>query len=281
MGRRTGRMKRALRGDLRRAPAEPSARPAGARRGRPAAGHAGGRRRVPARARGARHDLPEARPAALASRPDLLPDVYIEELGKLVDEVPPFPFAEVERIVREDLGADAVARLEPEPLAAASIAQIHQALLKDGRDVVVKVRRPGIVEQVELDLDVIRSTVGFLEERSETAQLLQLRALAEELEVPPARRARLRRGGEQHRADRRVSSRTSRISIVPQVIRPHVTERVLVLERIHGEKVVPGHGLSHEAGREPCPRLLPRLHPAGHPRRRLPRRPAPRERAPD
>src|ERR1043165_4755014 len=65
----------------------------------------------------------------LSSRPDLLPDVYIEELGKLVDDVPPFPFSEVERIIRVDLGEDAFARLEPEPLAAASIAQIHRALL--------------------------------------------------------------------------------------------------------------------------------------------------------
>src|ERR671933_2307546 len=51
----------------------------------------------------------------LSSRPDLLPDVYIEELGKLVDEVPPFPFEQVERIVREDLGEDAFAKLDPEP----------------------------------------------------------------------------------------------------------------------------------------------------------------------
>jgi predicted unusual protein kinase regulating ubiquinone biosynthesis (AarF/ABC1/UbiB family) len=84
--------------------------------------------------------------------------------------------------VQEDLGDGVVARLQPKPLAAASIAQIHEALLADGRDVVLKVRRPGIVEHVELDLDV-RSTVRFLEKRSETAQLLQLRALAEELEI--------------------------------------------------------------------------------------------------
>jgi len=181
----------------------------------------------------------------LASRPDLLPDVYIEELGKLVDEVPPFPFSEVERIVREDVGADAVARLEPEPLAAASIAQIHSALLRDGREVVVKIRRPGIVEQVELDLDVVRSTVRFLEERSETAQLLQLRALAEELDSHL--RAELDFVEE--------ASNTELIAqliedfedlIVPQVVRPHVTERVLVLERIHGKKVAPGHDLPHE-----------------------------------
>jgi ubiquinone biosynthesis protein len=181
----------------------------------------------------------------LASRPDLLPDVYIDELGKLVDEVPPFPFSEVERIVSEELGADAVARLEPEPLAAASIAQIHQALLKDGRDVVVKVRRPGIVEQVDRDLDVIRSTVNFLEEHSDTAQLLQLRALADELDSHL--RAELDFVEE--------ASNTELIArllddfedlIVPQVIRPHVAERVLVLERIHGEKVAPEHGLPHE-----------------------------------
>ena len=108
----------------------------------------------------------------LSSRPDLLPDVYIDELSKLVDEVPPFPFAEVERVVREDVG-DAVVELDPEPLAAASIAQIHAALLSDGREVVVKVRRPGIVEEVDVDLALVRSAVEFLEKRSETAQLLQ------------------------------------------------------------------------------------------------------------
>jgi ubiquinone biosynthesis protein len=178
----------------------------------------------------------------LSSRPDLLPDVYIEELSKLVDEVPPFPFPKVEQIVREDLGTDVVAWLDPEPLAAASIAQIHPALLADGREVVLKVRRPGIVEQVDLDLDVVRSAVEFLEKRSETAQLLQLRALADELEV--------------HLRDEldfvEEASNTELIAkqledyddlVVPQVIRPHVTERVLVLERIHGEKLSGEHGL--------------------------------------
>src|SRR5438552_5420232 len=117
----------------------------------------------------------------LSSRPDLLPDVYIEELGKLVDEVPPVPFAEIERAVEDDLGLELFVKIDPKPLAAASIAQIHPAILQDGREVVVKVRRPGVVEQVSLDLDVLRSTVKFLEKRSETAQLLQLGALMDEL----------------------------------------------------------------------------------------------------
>jgi predicted unusual protein kinase regulating ubiquinone biosynthesis (AarF/ABC1/UbiB family) len=181
----------------------------------------------------------------LSSRPDLLPDVYIEELGKLVDDVPPFPFAEVERIVHEDLGDDVVVNLEPEPLAAASIAQIHAALLADGRDVVLKVRRPGVVEQVDVDLDVIRSAVRFLERRSETAQLLQLEALADELAVHL--RAELDFVEEASNAEL-VGTLVAEYDdiLVPEVIRPHVTERVLVLERIRGKKVGPDHGLPHE-----------------------------------
>src|SRR5919107_5402518 len=61
----------------------------------------------------------------LSSRPDLLPDVYIEELSKLVDEVPPVPFEEIRQVVVADLPADAFVRIDPEPLATASIAQIH------------------------------------------------------------------------------------------------------------------------------------------------------------
>jgi ubiquinone biosynthesis protein len=116
----------------------------------------------------------------LSSRPDLLPDVYIDELGKLVDEVPPVAFEQIRPVIEADLGLDVFAEIDPEPVATASIAQIHRALLTSGRDVVVKVRRPGIVEQVELDLDVLRSTARLLEGHSTTAQLLQLGALAPE-----------------------------------------------------------------------------------------------------
>ena len=86
----------------------------------------------------------------LSSRPDLLPDVYIEELGHLVDSVPAVPFAEIEAVLREDFGEDAFVRIDPEPFATASIAQTHRGLLATGQEVVAKVRRPGVVEQVEL-----------------------------------------------------------------------------------------------------------------------------------
>src|SRR5688500_16265800 len=108
----------------------------------------------------------------LSSRPDLLPDVYIEELGRLVDEVPPVPYAEVDEVIRADLGDGVFARIDPEPLATASIAQIHTALLHTGQEVVVKVRRPGIEEQVELDLALLRQTASVAEGHSQTARLL-------------------------------------------------------------------------------------------------------------
>jgi len=119
----------------------------------------------------------------LSSRPDLLPDVYIEELEHLVDDVAPLPFEEARRIIEEDIGLDLFARLDEKPIACASIAQIHSGLLRTGREVVVKVRRPGIRDQVALDLELLRSLVSFAEGRSQTVRLLQLKALAEELEA--------------------------------------------------------------------------------------------------
>jgi ubiquinone biosynthesis protein len=180
----------------------------------------------------------------LSSRSDLLPDVYVEELGRLVDEVPPTPFAEIEPIIREDLG-DVFARVDPNPLATASIAQIHSALLHDGRAVVVKVRRPGVVEQVEVDLELLRSTAKMAESRSETARLLQLATLAEEVDVNL--RAELDFEEEAGNAELIADIVEPYEGLtVPRVVWPHVTERVLVLERIDGEKLARDHGLDKE-----------------------------------
>jgi ubiquinone biosynthesis protein len=185
----------------------------------------------------------------LSSRPDLLPDVYIDELGHLVDEIAPVAFAEIEQTIREEIGDEIFARIDPEPLATASIAQTHRALLKTGRDVVVKVRRPGIVEQVELDLAVLRSTAGLLHRRSEAAQLLQVEALADELEVHL--REELNFVEEAHNAELIARLVTDYEDIVvPQVIRPYVTERVLILERIDGDKVTAAHGLAPQRAEE-------------------------------
>ncbi len=181
----------------------------------------------------------------LSSRPDLLPDVYIEELGHLVDAVPAVPFAEIEAVVREDFGDDAFVSLDPEPLATASIAQTHRGLLATGHDVVVKVRRPGVVEQVDLDLALLRSTVRFAVGRSEAARRIQLEELADELEIHL--RGELDFLEEAHNTElvRELVESFDGL-VVPRVIRPYVTERTLVLERIAGSKVSAGHGLDPE-----------------------------------
>jgi predicted unusual protein kinase regulating ubiquinone biosynthesis (AarF/ABC1/UbiB family) len=185
----------------------------------------------------------------LSSRSDLLPDVYIEELDRLTDQVPPVPFAEIAAVLYEDLDRDLFASIDPEPMATASIAQIHRAQLANGREVAVKVRRPGVVEQVQLDLDLIRSTAKLLDKHSEAAQLLQVTALADELEVHLL--AELNFEEEAHNAELIASFLAEFPSVVvPEVIRPYVTERVLVLELIHGEKVSAAHGLPPERAAE-------------------------------
>ena len=185
----------------------------------------------------------------LSSRPDLLPDVYIEELERLVDDVPPVPFALVQEVIRADVGDEAFARLDAEPLATASIAQIHTALLRTGQEVVVKVRRPGIEEQVDIDLALLRSTAAYAEGHSQTARLLQLNALADELEAHL--RGELDFVEEANNAEVIAQLLAGDDDlVVPRMMYPYVTERVLVLERIHGEKVSDAHGLAPERAAE-------------------------------
>ena len=185
----------------------------------------------------------------LSSRPDLLPDVYIDELGKLVDEVPPVPYATLEPVTARELGLEHFASIDPEPLASASIAQIHRGLLKTGRAVVVKVRRPGVVEQVELDLALLRKTASLAEGHSGTARLLQLAALTEELEIHLREELDFRE--EAHNAEliARIVAGYDDLT-VPRVIHPYVTEEVLVLEEIRGRKIEEDHGLEPERAAE-------------------------------
>jgi ubiquinone biosynthesis protein len=186
----------------------------------------------------------------LSSRPDLLPDVYIDELGKLVDHVQPLPFSPLREAIAEDVGLEQFASIDEEPLASASIAQIHAALLKSGREVVVKVRRPGIVEQVQLDLELLRKTAAVAEKHSSTARLLQLNALADELEQHL--RGELNFVEEAHNAEliASVIAEYHEHLFIPEVIHPYVTERVLVMERVHGGKVEHDHGLDQEHAEE-------------------------------
>jgi ubiquinone biosynthesis protein len=96
----------------------------------------------------------------LSTRPDLIPKAYLAELAKLRDEVKPFPYAEAEEILTEDLGRpplEVFAAIDEEPVASASISQVHRARLSDGRTVALKIRRPGIERVVQADLDILKN----------------------------------------------------------------------------------------------------------------------------
>ena len=106
----------------------------------------------------------------LSTRADLLPKPYLDALERLQDHVEPISFEEVERIISSELGiriSKAFSEFETEPLAAASLAQVHRAYMRDGRAVVVKVQRPNIREQIVEDLEALNEIARFLDAHTE------------------------------------------------------------------------------------------------------------------
>jgi ubiquinone biosynthesis protein len=102
----------------------------------------------------------------LSTRADLLPPEFIDELVKLRDEIPPFPFEEAERIMRVEFKGELnefFQHIDPKPVAAASIAQVHRGRLLDGEDVAVKIQRPGIRRIIEVDLEILLHLVTLVE----------------------------------------------------------------------------------------------------------------------
>jgi len=117
------------------------------------------------------------------SRADALPEDWREELDKLQSTVPPFPWEQARAIIAEELGADPdelFASIDPEPLGAASLAQVHRATLRDGREVVVKIQRPDVQAKVRADLGVIQELAAVAESRLELARQVGAVGLAKE-----------------------------------------------------------------------------------------------------
>ena len=121
----------------------------------------------------------------LSTRRDLIPLDIVEELAQLQDNVPPFPAALSRRMIEAAFGRsveDLFARFDAEPVASASIAQVHFAVLKDGREVAVKVLRPGMLDVIDDDIALLRTIAGWVERFSADGRRLKPREVVAEFD---------------------------------------------------------------------------------------------------
>ena len=175
----------------------------------------------------------------LATRPDLIPMDLVNELRRLQDRVPPFAWSEAKREVESELGASiesVFAEFEQEPIAAASIAQVHRARLLDGRRVAVKVRRPGLDRTIRNDLDILGGLAELIEEKIPEARQYSLVAIVREFRKSILREIDFQQEAfHMHKFARNFDG--DETVHVPTVITEHSTGKILTMEYIDGAKV--------------------------------------------
>lgn len=175
----------------------------------------------------------------LSTRSDLLPPAFVAELARLQDSAPPVAVEEIRTVIRSELGAEperVFASFDDRPLASASIGQAHTATLADGTHVVVKVRRPGAVSQVQMDLEIMQNLAMRATRAWDFARDVDAVGIVEEFAATI--RAELDYLEEGRNAERFARDFEDDPSVViPRVFWEHTTSRVLTLERMDGMKV--------------------------------------------
>ncbi|HJY31396.1 MAG TPA: AarF/UbiB family protein, partial [Actinomycetota bacterium] len=207
--------------------------------GRPDADGAVGRRR---QAKRLRSSLEELGPTfakigqILSTRPDLMPPEFIQELATLQDNVPPLTEEQVVRVMEQELGVpweDVFETIDPRPLAAGTIAQVHRATLADHTRAVVKVQRPDAKEQIEQDLALLEVFAEKVAERPGLKQVVDMEAVFEHLSESLHRELDFRREAENIERMGSVIGDYSRLR-VPVVHAEYSTSRLLVMQDIGG-----------------------------------------------
>ena len=204
----------------------------------------------------------------LSTRADLLPVPYLEALSRLQDDVEPFSCKEVEEIVTAELGvriSKAFAHFEAQPMAAASLGQVHRAELRDGRQVVVKVQRPNIREVVIKDLEILQGLAEFLDNHTEAGRRYDFGQTTSELRKSLLRELDYRQEM-RHLIIFNRNFREFRRIVVPLPVEDYCTSRVLTMEHIHGRKItsvsplalmdIDGYGLAEEIFRAYLKQIL-------------------------
>jgi predicted unusual protein kinase regulating ubiquinone biosynthesis (AarF/ABC1/UbiB family) len=184
-----------------------------------------------------------------STRPDLLPAVYIRTLAPLQDSMPARPWSEIEKAITHELGqrpTDVFAEIEREPVAAASIAQVHRARLHDGREVAVKVQYPDIENLVATDLAVLEQIVKAI---ARLAPAIQLQPIVDYLQETLPLELDFRHEAESMTALRTALAHRSDV-LIPTAVPELSTERLLVMDYIEGIKITDREALE-QAGISP------------------------------
>jgi ubiquinone biosynthesis protein len=174
----------------------------------------------------------------LSSRPDLLPEPYLKALSRLQDKVKPFPYEDVEQTIVTELGvrlSKAFSHFDKEPLAAASLGQVHKATLRDGRSVVVKVQRPGIRPHILDELQVLDEITGLLE-ATKTGRRFQIQKIFDEFRKTLISELDYQREAA-HMAQVADNLREFPLIKVPRPVQGYTTRSVLTMEYITGRKI--------------------------------------------
>jgi ubiquinone biosynthesis protein len=172
----------------------------------------------------------------LSTRPDIVPPDIVAELRKLQDDVTPITFEQVNEVVQQELGLtaeQAFLRFDPEPVAAASIGQVHRATLPDGTDVVVKVQRPEAPRQIESDLQLMRSAARFARDRVRAFEFVDAEGLVDEFARSIRQELDYVHEGRNAEVFRRNFAGSPTV-VVPRVYWQYSTGRLLTLEEIQG-----------------------------------------------
>lgn len=175
----------------------------------------------------------------LSTRPDFLAPAYIEALARLQDSCEPFPFEQVVEVIEAELGlrvATGFQEFDPKPLAAASLGQVHRAVLRSGREVAVKVQRPGIRDQVLGDLAALAEIAELLDRRTRTGRRFGFGAMFSEFRRSMLRELNYEREAQNLEALRQNLADFDRI-VVPRPVLDYTTSRVLTMEFIGGRKI--------------------------------------------
>jgi len=175
----------------------------------------------------------------LSTRADFIPANYREALSRLQDDVEPFSFGQVEAIVAVEIGARisrAFRKFEDRPMAAASLGQVHRAVLRDGREVAVKIQRPGIREKVSDDLEVLQTAAEFLDTHTDAGRRYEFSRIVEELRKALIHELDYRLEAANLRSLGQKLSDYKRI-FIPQPVDDYSTGRVLTMDLVPGIKV--------------------------------------------